>query len=171
MELHSGYFIRHSDSSIVKNIASTMLECVLGKDRVLLAVRVRHARDFLLAIPNSSLGKFLDQQLALSPLSSLNSGVCAAVNRQTESGAMDLFTVDLTERSEGMKRLSSSKEAFTTVGYPTLWKPPQLSTFDGSLKHPDGITLEAWTDGKQVVWVYTCLSTLADTCLQNNRNE
>lgn len=83
-----------------------------------LALRVVHAGDFLLAVPNFSLGIHLNPwtihigvTFTLLPLSSLNTGVSVAVNQQTDSGIMVLFTVDLRGRLQGMKRLITSRGA------------------------------------------------------------
>lgn len=44
-------------------------------------------------------------------------------------------------------------------------REPRALRYDGSQKHPDGVTMLRWKDGKQIAWDYTCASKLADIYL------
>ncbi|KAK8720595.1 hypothetical protein OTU49_013221 [Cherax quadricarinatus] len=176
----NNYKQSHWDGPIVENIASTMLQSVSGKDRArLLAVRAPHAGDFLLAVPNSSLGTRIDPQtirigVALrlaAPILAEHRCICGseAADRFGYHGLVCRKSEGKIARHEEVNNII--KRSLTTAGCPAVREPPQLCRSDGSQKRPDGITLQAWTDGKQVVWDYTCASTLADTYLQYTREE
>ncbi|XP_069939516.1 uncharacterized protein [Cherax quadricarinatus] len=176
----NNYKQSHWDGPIVEKIASTLLQSVSGKDRArLLALRAPHAGDFLLTVPNSSLGTRLDPQtirigvtlrLAATILAE-HKCICGseAVNRFGYHGLVCRKSDGKIARHEEVNNII--KRSLTTAGCPAVREPPQLCRSDGSQKRPDGITLQAWTDGKQVVWDYTCASTLADTYLQYTREE
>ncbi|KAI5715271.1 hypothetical protein M8J77_013493 [Diaphorina citri] len=64
------------------------------------------------------------------------------------------------ERSAG--RMSRHKalnniisRALSTVGFHPVLEPSGMSRNDG--KRPDGVTLDAWCQGKKLVWDVTCV--------------
>ena len=61
------------------------------------------------------------------------------------------------------------KRALATAQIPSIREPPGLSRDDG--KRPDGLTLLPWSQGKSVVWDYTCSDTLAISHLPNTSKE
>ena len=61
------------------------------------------------------------------------------------------------------------KRALASAQVPAIREPPGLSRHDG--KRPDGLTLLPWTQGKSIVWDYTCCDTLASSHVPSTAQE
>ena len=61
------------------------------------------------------------------------------------------------------------RRALVSVQIPAIREPPGLSRKDG--KRPDGLTLLPWTQGKSLVWDFTCSDTLAPSHIEQNSTE
>ncbi|XP_069181539.1 uncharacterized protein [Procambarus clarkii] len=161
------------DSPILENIATSLLEAASRKDKArLIAVQAPHAGDFLLAVPNSALGTRLDHRtlsigIALrlaAPISTEHRCICghARADQYGSHGLICRKTQGKIARHEAVNDII--KRSLASAGCPAQ-REPQLCRPDNNQKRPDGVTLQPWREGKQVVWDYTCASTLADTYL------
>ncbi|KAF2885931.1 hypothetical protein ILUMI_20238 [Ignelater luminosus] len=56
------------------------------------------------------------------------------------------------------------RPTLNTAGYPSILEPPELSRTDN--KRLDGMTHFSWSEGKPLVWNFTCINTLAPCCTQ-----
>ena len=57
------------------------------------------------------------------------------------------------------------KQALSSIKVSSILEPYGLTRTDG--KHPDGITLAPWEEGKQLVWDVTCVDLLAPSRIEN----
>ena len=57
------------------------------------------------------------------------------------------------------------KQALSSIKVPSILEPYGLTRTDG--KRSDGITLAPWEEGKQLVWVFTCVDFLAPSRIEN----
>ena len=51
------------------------------------------------------------------------------------------------------------KRALASANVPALLEPSSLSIDDG--KRPDGLTVQPWSNGRCMIWDFTCPDTLA----------
>ena len=61
------------------------------------------------------------------------------------------------------------KHALSTAQIPTLKEPKGLSRVDE--KRPDGLTLVPWSQGRSLVWDYTCSDTMAPSYIAKTSKE
>ena len=61
------------------------------------------------------------------------------------------------------------RRALNSAQVPAIREPPGLSRRD--LKRPDGLTLLPWTQGRSLVWDFTCADTLAASHIPNTSQE
>ena len=61
------------------------------------------------------------------------------------------------------------KRALGSAQVPSIREPPGLSRQDG--KRPDGLTLLPWSNGRSLVWDFTCSDTLAPSHLASTSQE
>ncbi|XP_069948689.1 uncharacterized protein [Cherax quadricarinatus] len=163
----------HWDKPIMEKIANTMLSNASGKGKaLLLAVKAPHSGDFLLAVPNSSLGTRLDPQAIrigvtlrlAAPILTEHRCICGR-------GTADQFGLHglVCHTAEGKYARHEEVNDIITRSLATARCPaqrePQVQRSDRSQKRPDGATMLPWKDGKQIAWDYKCAATLADTYL------
>ena len=132
----------------------------------LLAVASENASDWLDAIPVPSLGLKLDNT-CVRIACGLRLGTTLCQPHACQCGK----EVDSTGRhglsckkAEGRHSRHSQvndliKRALASAQIPSIREPPGLSRDDG--KRPDGLTLIPWSEGRSVIWDYTCSDTLA----------
>ena len=130
------------------------------------AVASEHASDWLSAVPVASLGLKLDNS-SLRVAVGLRLGTKICESHKCVCGQL----VDPWGRhglscrnAKGTQSRHSQandiiKRALASCGAPSVLEPPGLSRSDG--KRPDGLTLYPWSNGKNVVWDFTCRDTLA----------
>jgi len=140
-----------------------------GKAR-LIAAAAPHSGAFLHARPCSMLGTRLDDSslriaVALrlgAPVCSPHTCVCgAAVDSTGRHGLSCRKSAGRHSRHSAVNDLI--KRALSSAEIPSRLEPPSLLRNDN--KRPDGLSLSPWSNGRCLVWDFTCPDTLAPSHL------
>ena len=132
----------------------------------LIAAAAPHAGDFLHAIPCSAVGTRLDDislrvAVALrlgAPMCAPHTCICGAhVDSSGTHGLVCRRSAGRHIRHNAVNDLI--KRALASANIPALLEPSSLSRDDG--KRPDGLTVMPWSNGRCLVWDFTCPDTLA----------
>jgi len=148
------------DTSVVSSTAESLLECApddITRAR-LLAVSTKESGAWHHALPISSLGLRMDDNTVRVAVGlRLGSALCRPHTCQHCGANVDqLATHGLScKKSEGRHYCHGAindilPRALTTACIPSRLEPPDLVRTDG--KHPDGVTMIPWKNGKPIVW-------------------
>lgn len=130
---------------------------------------------WLNSLPSVSLGTFLQNEVFRIAVS-LRLGIqichphqCLCGNQIDQYGRHGLSC----KRSAGRTIRHSSindiiKRALTTAECPSILEPNGCSRTDG--KRPDGMTLMPWSNGKPLLWDFTCTDTFALSIINKTSN-
>ena len=150
-----------------KKFSELLEEEILPVEKARLrAVTAEHSSDWLNAIPIPALGLKLDNTslriacgLRLgSPLCQPHSCPCGMlVNELGRHGLSCTHAKGTHARHSQANDLI--KRALGSAQIPAIREPPGLVRSD--FKRPDGLTLYPWSQGKSLVWDFTCSDTLA----------
>ena len=142
----------------------------------LLAVAAEHSSDWLNALPVPSLGLKLDNaSLRIACGIRLGTPLCHPHKFQCGAAVDSFGSHGLSCKSAAGRHSRHSqvndliKRALASAQVPSIREPPGLSRLDG--KRPDGLTLLPWSQGKSLVWDYTCSDTLAASHVPNTSQE
>ena len=148
-------------SELVLSAAQTQA----GRAR-LIAAAAPHSGDFLHAVPCSSVGTRLDDtSLRVAVSLRLGATLCAphkcVCGEQVDStGTHGLSCRKSAGRHTRHNNVNDLiKRALASAEVPAMLEPPSLSRSDG--KRPDGLTMLPWSNGRCLVWDFTCPDTLA----------
>ena len=143
----------------------------------LLAATTENSGDWLNALPVPSLGLLLSEsELRISVSLRLGADIvhphaCVACGEQVSS----IGTHGLSCRSSAgriPRHLAANdiiKRALSSANVPSVLEPAGLSRQDG--RRPDGLTLIPWSQGKCLVWDFTCCDTVARSHVQRCAQE
>ena len=156
------------DLPIVKSQYAAIMDSVTdAKTKArLLSVSSKGSSAWLNAIPLPNLGlKLSNEQLRISIALRLGADVClpysckcgAQVDSSGVHGLSCRFNKGRTARHAEANDII--RRALVSAGLPAVLEPQGLCRADG--KRPDGATLGPWSKGKQLVWDFTCVDTLA----------
>jgi hypothetical protein len=151
-------------------------QCVLSAAQTqaglarLLAAAAPHAGDFLHALPCSAVGTRLDDtSLRVAVALRLGATMCAphtcVCGEQVDSSG----THGLACRKSAGRHMRHNavndliKRALASADIPAILEPNSLCRNDG--KRPDGLTVLPWSNGRCLVWDFTCPDTLASSHL------
>ena len=137
----------------------------VGRAR-LIAAAAPHSGDFLHALPCSSVGTRLDDtSLRIAVALRLGAPVCAphtcVCGEPVDSSGLHGLAC---RKSAGRHIRHNAvndliKRALASADIPAMLEPSSLSRDDG--KRPDGLTVMPWSNGRCLVWDFTCPHTLA----------
>jgi hypothetical protein len=136
----------------------------------LIAAAASHSGAFLHVRPCSSLGTRLDNSslriaIALrlgAPVCAPHTCVCgASVDSSGRHGLSCRKSAGRLSRHSAVNELI--KRALSSAEIPSRLEPPSLIRDDG--KRPDGLSLTPWSNGKCLIWDFTCPDTLAQSHL------
>ena len=142
----------------------------------LLAVSSEHSSDWLNALPVPALGLKLDNPsirmacgLRLgTPLCHPHTCQCGA--QVDQFGRHGLSCKSAEGRHSRHSQVNDLiKRALGSAQTPAIREPPGLCRHDQ--KRPDGLTLLTWSQGRSLVWDYTCSDTLAPSHLPSTSQE
>ena len=159
---HSGIHL-----SVIKKYSKLLEDQSLPAEKVRIrAVAAEHSSDWLNAIPIPALGLKLDNislRIACglrlgSPLCQPHNCICGKlVNKHGRHGLSCKNAKGTHARHSQANDLI--KRALGSAQVPAIREPPGLVRSD--FKRPDGLTLYPWSQGKSLVWDFTCSDTLA----------
>ena len=138
----------------------------------LIAAAAPHSGAFLHARPCSSLGTRLDDSsLRISVALRLGAPVCAphvcicgsAVDSTGRHGLSCRKSAGRLSRHGAVNDII--KRALSSAEVPCRLEPPSLMRDDG--KRPDGMSMSPWSNGRCLVWDFTCPDTLAHSHLNS----
>ena len=166
------------NSPLVDMKYNQLLEsCEEQVDRArLLAVASPNASDWLQAVPIASLGLKLDDA-SIRIAVGLRLGTALSHPHKCQCGAeVDKFGCHglSCKSAEGRHPRHSQandliKRALGSAQVFSIREPPGLSRSDG--KRPDGLTLLPWSQGRSLVWDFTCSDTQAASHIQQTSQE
>ena len=127
---------------------------------------------WLNVVPNKNLGlKLTVQQLCISLSLRLGGKICEKHTCRCgklveENGQHGLSCAKSAGRFSRPHNLNTLvKQALSSIKVPSILEPNGLTRTDG--KGPDGITLAPWEEGKQLLWVVTCVDLLGPSRIEN----
>jgi hypothetical protein len=136
-----------------------------GRARII-AAAAPHSGDFLNVLPCSAVGTRLDDtSLRIAVALRLGAVICAphtcVCGEQVDSSGIHGLAC---RKSAGRHMRHNAvndliKRALASAEIPSLLEPSSLSRDDG--KRPDGLTVMPWTNGRCLIWDFTCPDTLA----------
>lgn len=136
----------------------------------LLAAASPHSGDFLSAVPCSAVGTRMDDSsFRIAVALRLGASVCAPHTCICGHSVDSSGTHGLSCRRSAGRHIRHStvndliKRALTSAEVPSRLEPVSLTRSDG--KRPDGLTLMPWSNGRCLVWDFTCPDTLAPSHL------
>ena len=130
------------------------------------AVAAEHSSDWLNAIPIPALGLKLDNislRIACglrlgSPLCQPHNCICGKLVNELGRHGLSCKNAKGTHARHSQAN-DLIKRALGSAQVPAIREPPGLVRSD--FKRPDGLTLYPWSQGKSLVWDFTCSDTLA----------
>ena len=156
------------DMPIVSRKSEQVMSAALtqvGRAR-LIAAAAPHSGDFLHALPCSAVGTRLDDtSLRIAVALRLGAPVCAphtcVCGEPVDSSGLHGLAC---RKSAGRHIRHNAvndliKRALASADVPAMLEPSSLSRDDG--KRPDGLTIMPWSNGRCLVWDFTCPHTLA----------
>ena len=140
------------------------------------AVASEHSSDWLNALPVPALGLKLDNSstriadgLRLgTPLCEPYRCICGSLVDSSGRHGLSCKKAKGTTARHGHAN-GLIKRALASAQVPSVLEPPGLTRSDG--RKPDGLTLFPWSNGKSVVWDYTCRDTLCNSYVTHTSQE
>ena len=159
---------------INKRVLTELITAAGETDRArLLAVSTPESGLWLDASPSAALGNHLsDDTLRISVALRLGIDICqphtckckAQVEANGHYGLKCSFSAGRHSRHGALNEIV--KKALSSAGYQAVREPPGLDRGDGN--RPDGMTLHAWKEGKELAWDVTVVDTLAPSHLHRS---
>ena len=140
------------------------------------AISQPHASDWLEALPSSSLGLKMDNQLfRISCALRLGTKIChqhsCICGKNVHPNGIHGLSC---QKSAGRHPRHSHtndliKRALVSCDTASIREPQGVSRIDG--KRPDGMTLYPWKNGKLLLWDFTCVDSLAPSHVDKSAKE
>ena len=165
------------DSPINEHVLRELIADSTEANRArLLAVSTPESGAWLEALPSAALGNHLnDDALRISVALRLGIDICqphqcrcgSQVDSKGHHGLKCSFSAGRHSRHGALN--SIVQKALSSAGYHAIREPPGLNRGDGN--RPDGMTLHAWKEGKELVWDVTVVDTMAPSHVRRSSQQ
>jgi hypothetical protein len=160
------------DEPLFKKKHAELLDRSSDKDKArLLASAEKESGSWLNALPSPVMGNLLDDDsLRIAVALRLGASICephdcrcgVTVDTKGHHGLTCKFSAGRFSRHTALNDIV--KRALSSASIPSNLEPLGIARDDG--KHPDGVTLISWKEGKALLWDVTVVDTLATSYLR-----